>query len=483
VYWSERDGQSELVEIAYLRKQSFNAGSKGRTIEWSGSDNLHELQRYTTMRGRRYNNEPIQDVVRDLVELVPDFAVEFGDTVGGRTTQRFDGISVSEALGRIAETHGLHWRVVPGEDAVLFSELGEELPLRITNILTPERRLGAEIKTAVIEHLNLIRDGFEVVNWIEPVSGPADGALTLRYSTRSSPYTIEQAVNQQGRTIYILQDAASQTAYGVEQQIVSPDYLIIAAQESSQRLINASNVLYDWAATHLDRNKEPKQAYSVTGVKVALDVLPGDKVHVHYEGVVYQVTLAGDLVPAREAEIDEYLWVVKLTERYNLEGKKFDFEVSTVDVLPVDAATLISRSIVRQEADKVAVKLNVASQSASTTASLDVAVTADLGFEVSDEAILVTAAKVTLERDNTTEPEYVTLEMDGEVVPGGPWLWGPDAGTEAVVDITDLLNVGAQVLAGTHTLTVAAERNLPADLSVKVVVYEVVAGLADSFSE
>lgn len=482
VYALDRNGLAVQVERGYLQKRSLNVSSGGRSAEWSGTDGLHDLQRYSTLRGRVYDNEPIADVVRDLIRLAPASQVEVADGLDVlNTTQRFDGVSVLQALTRVAEYHGLHVRSGTAEGRVEFGPMGAETSVRITNLRRYERTTGVE--TVYISHLNMTQDGTKVVNWIEPVSGPADGALTLRYSTRVEPYVIQTTTNQQGRNVYYLEDTDSQALYGVEQQVVSPDSLIVPVAADAQSAVNASDVLYDWAATWLRRNAMPKRAYSIDGVHVEQTLRPGDLVYVDYDGDVYQVHgPSGERRLVRDERIEAWMWVVEATERYNLQGKTVDLELSTTDVLPENAAELIARAVLARERDKVAVKITVPQRTTNATLTLDVGVSDDVVFEVSDEAVLVTTCYVTLTRaDTTTSPDFLLVDLDGVRVAGGPFLWGEAAGVTVTLEISDMLVAGAMPLRGEHTLTVEATGGtLPGDVEVKIRLYEVIAGLAES---
>jgi hypothetical protein len=124
-----------------------------------------------------------------------------------------------------------------------------------------------------------------VVNRVYPVgAGIGETKLDLRYSNRSSPYTVTSGVVGGGVTAYWLEDSASANTYGRVDRVVAWNE-IRPITNSAADLTNAANALYDIASAYLQKYKSENDAYTLSAVEVPASLRVGDLVRVVYNGV------------------------------------------------------------------------------------------------------------------------------------------------------------------------------------------------------
>lgn len=192
-----------------------------------------------------------------------------------------------------------------------------------------------ETGIAFIESIEIEQDSEQVANWIVPVGqGEGESALTLQYSTRVSPYTIQNTVIN-GKTHYYLADSASITTYGQIERVATFKQ-IGAVSNSDADLQNASNALYDAAAAWLQRNAVRLDSYRVIVRKCRTTIRPGDKVRLAYTGVV---TRLGE--PHTYISVDSDFWVMEVREEWGSGGPDVALTLASVDRVAMDAAELV----------------------------------------------------------------------------------------------------------------------------------------------
>lgn len=462
--------ERELVSTGILLKDTINVSSGGAAVtQWKATDGLEDFRRDNTLRGLVFNNRPIVDVINNL--LPTGWNATFDD-VSGNTSQRFDGLSKFKAIDRVRELHGLHFRLGNGANRLNFGAFGDDSGVRISNIAVSDTALHANQELIAIQRLSVVEDGHDIINWIEPISGPADAPLTLKQSTRLSPYPIQTTTGPNGKTIYYLTNNASITLYGTIKSVLAPKSLIVPVEATATALLNASNVLYDWAAARLDRIAIPQTTYQITGVKLDTPLRPGDKVHLRYRG---EATQRGRLI--KYVDVDADLWVLSMTEDYGTTGQLVTLEVSTVDIQPASAVDMIVETVQGQQQSTTALAINVDRAETTATADVSVATPVDVTFEVRDSTIFVPSCLITITRTSVDGPGTVSLTLDGTTIPGGPFLYGPGQLT-ASIDIEEILN-DLDPLQGEHTLNVSVLFDGDgSDLSVKVSLVEATLGAA-----
>lgn len=127
---------------------------------------------------------------------------------------------------------------------------------------------------------------------------------------------------------YWIQKTSTDTAYGrIDRQLSYSD--IAPAGTSATALQTAANMLYDRAIEDLARAAQPQYSYEIEidGLKARL--LPGDTIHVVYQGWV----LDEDGVPFREVNINTHLLILEATTAYDQHGvKTVAVSVTTTEV-------------------------------------------------------------------------------------------------------------------------------------------------------
>lgn len=469
VYVKQSDKHNkELIETGVLLHDTISVGQSGSLLtNWKATDGFEDFRRDNTLRGLVYNNRPIVDVVNGLL---PSGWNSTFDDVSGNTSQRFDGLSLLKALERVRDHHGYHYRLGSGSQRLQFGTFGKDSGVRVSNAAVADPALLDNAELILIQKLTVVEDGYDIVNWVEPISGPADAPLTLKQSTRISPYPIQTTTGPDGKTIYFCTDNASINLYGTIKAVLAPRSLIVPVEATAGALLNASNVLYDWMAAQLSRRSVPQVTYQVAGIKVDSTVRPGDKIRLTYKG---QATQRGRVV--KYVDVDEDLWVLSVTESYGVNGLLVSWEVSTVDVQPVSAVDVVADVIQSQQQATTSVSIQVDRQEVEDTLDVSVSSPGSLAFTVRDSTIFVASCKVTVTRTSEDGPGTVAFTLDGEAI-GGVYLYGPGQLT-ASVDIEDVLNDGS--IQGDHTLGVTVLFDGDgSDLNVKVSLVEATLGAA-----
>ncbi len=451
-----------------LMRQNVSVAAGQQTVSWKCTDELVALQRANTLNARICDDEPIGDVVRSLAALA-GWTVKL-DGVDGNTSLRFDGVSVLEAIMRVVDLHGYHFRAGL-DNQLVFGALGEVSGIRLVEAASPAREMHTNPDVALIENLQVQEDGADVVNWLSPFSGPVDGALTLKRSTRSLPYPIETTTGPNGETVYFIKDDAAIAEDGEIRAVESPENLVFAVSAETTAFINAANVLYDWAATQIERRSQPQTNYVGTVAKMdVVDALIGKKVRLVYKGMARQPNQSLRLV-----DVDAEFWVTATTERYTLAGISTDVELSNNSQPPRRAEQKLAR-ILKKDGQQRA-QMNVSLRTFKDTlvyAGYGDSQTID--FEVDDGTVEVTACRVKLTRESVSGPGWIGLVVDGVEVPVGNLLASGTEGLTVTVDISNTVMDLAE-FKGEHTLTITALYG-SGNLAVVVSLYEAAVGIS-----
>lgn len=438
LFWDHPTKGKTRIGGGVLLSRQFADGAGSQETSWMGMDDLHELKRENTLRGLVYNNQSLAAVAADLVGNVAGWAVSVEAGLGS-TSRRFDGQSILSALLTVAQGAGVHLRL-DGERRIEIGAFGADAGLRITSIRQSAFDIPSE--TAIIERLSVLQDGNDIVNWVEPVWGSGDGVLTLARSTRSSPYTIQTTTGPNGRPVYYLSDASSISTYGTVKTVLS---MADAPYLTSDTQINAANVLYDWAAAELARRSIPQVVYSISGLKLDRGLLPGDKVRLAYRGEVQRNGL-----PIRYEDIDTLLWVIQVTESYDVNGQRWALEVSNVDAQPMNDITLLADSLIAAQTERLASKLSATVSRYSDTDTLSRSTPISIAFEIPSVTVDVGQCLVRVTR-TSGDPRVVGVIFDGVEVAGGQ-MWTVDDPDTFVVYFDEQLTDGTII--GDHSIEV-----------------------------
>jgi len=164
------------------------------------------------------------------------------------------------------------------------------------------------------------------------------------------PYAIQTMTGPDGTTLYYLEDSASVGTYGAIERVVALD--ISPLSHSLADLANAANALYDAAAAWLERNATKQETYRVQLRKAHQTVKPGQKVRLTYQGMIEDAN--GNTVTWRDLD-DEY-WVTRVEETFGASGAMMVLELSVVDRVAADMASLVVGTIEQVELKNVQVQ-------------------------------------------------------------------------------------------------------------------------------
>ncbi len=458
IYWQNAVHGKTLVGGGALLSPSLSINSAQTT--WTGQSFMVDLRQINTWRGLEYNNEPFEDVIADLVSQVPGWS-SLVDPGYGNTSRRYDGQSILRALTMAIQGKGAHMRTFYGArhradpatpvKTVEVGAFGGNSGFRLTNLETASREARSNPELMIINTLSVVEDGFEIKNRVEPVWGSGDAVLTLKKSTRSSPYPILSQLGPDGRTMYYLEDTTSIGQYGVFEGVLSMTDAPYVAPDGGVSVINAADVLYDWAASRLEKIAQPKKVYQTTAIKLDATLRPGDKVRVTYKGDTY---VKG--VKVVWLDVDELFWVLSLTETYNMRGQSVSLQISNVDDPVQTAAGMIADSLILGETNSILQRLTSGQSRYSDDLSINPGAPDVLTFVVSEFTVAIGQTVLMMERPDPSRPDTISVAIDGidrtsEL--GGPWFVGALDNDPVEVDIDDILDVGD--VRGEHEIEVS----------------------------
>jgi hypothetical protein len=458
LYWDHPLRGKTYVGSGILQEKS---AVNQRTTMWAGQNQLEELRRPNTLQGLIYDDIPVSVAVRDLLTNSSGWSAGVEDGLND-TTRRFDGQTVLQALFTIAGGVGSHMRLT-GERRIEVGEFGEDAGVMLTNLNVSAREAWSNSQVAFIDPPSITYSGYDIANWVVPLWGNGDAVLTLKRSTRSSPYTV-QSGTYNGKTVYYLADATSIAAYGTIQRVLT---MKDAPYVGEDTLENAANTLYDWGAAKLARSKDPQTTYTISGVKLDRDILPGQKVHVRYDGAVIG---RGDNLPDYWLQVDGLMWVLAISRTFNAKGQRFSLEVSNIDQQPLDAATILVNTVMDADLSGVQQRLTSTLNRTSETVTVSTVTPGSMTFEIADMAVDIGYSTLKVTRE-VGGPDTLDLVLDGTTIADGPYLWGTESGTTFTVLLEDVLLAQAD-WHGEHTLTISCQQS-SGDLEVVVEVTEI----------
>lgn len=453
-----------LVGAGLLLKKSLAIGSGELRVNWVGPDLLEYLRRVETGRGRVYNDTTFEYAIQNLVDDVDNWKPIIDSGVANVST-RFDGGSIYRALSALAYKKGLHVRAGLSPYRVEVGALGDVLPLRISNVERATKSLYLNPRHALVERLDLMSDSLDVVNWIEPLGGSGgDASLTIKRSTRTSPYTIQNVEGADGRTRYYLSDSSSISTYGTIQRVMTLQD-IYPVETSYKGVLTAANMLYDWGASILQRRSVAQVSYKVSVKKLRKTVRPGDKVRLAYKGYVWQNDVRVDYV-----DIDSTFWVLEVTKRYTVDGVSVDLVLSNVDIATIQPEEILAAGVSTLRDGQVGVQLTTQTKMQETVVAVGPGVPGTVTVEFSPSTVELARAVVKITRVDFTGPDSLLVMVDNQVVDtsvGPPYLGGSAGGDTVEIDIEDYLTSGAVDIQETHTIQIASLYN-SGDLTVRL---------------
>ena len=451
IYWRNPNRGVTFVGGGVLLSSNVNAS--GSQVTWSGQDISNELRRITTWRGLEYNDQSVEDVIDDLIGMVPGWEALIDGGLGN-TSRRYDGQSVLRAILAVVEGIGVHTRLLETETTkfIEVGQFGDDSGLRMARIEVPAKELSQNPDLIIINALSVIEDGFEIKNVVEPVWGSGAAVLTLRRSTRTSPYPILERPGPDGRTIYYLENTASVAQYGEVQGVITMFDAPYIAPDGGVSVVNAANVVYDWGASELDRLSMPKKVYQASGLKLDRELKPGEKLRLFYKGLTYRNGVAVNWL-----DVDDDFWVLSVSQNYSNRGQSISVQISNIDQAPADAASMIADSMIVQETASIAQRTTSAVNVTSDDLTVNPGSPGVLTFEISTLTAAIGNSNLLMTRPDPSRPDTISVAIDAidrtsEL--GGPWFVGALDNDPVKVAIEEILDVGD--IRGEHTITVSA---------------------------
>lgn len=251
---------------------------------------------------------------------------------------RMDWITRWEGLSILAETFQAHIRENPHASTLDIATLGTDSGLVFTNAAGLGLDDEGDEPTQVfpLAAVRRVRQSAELVNKIIPYgTGENVERLTLRNSTRTTPYTIQTETGPDGRLVYFIADAASQALYGVREEAIQWKD-VVPLSNSTAGVQAAANGVYDLAVTQMLRRKAPQDAWGFAAVGLRhMDpatgsprLMPGDKVRLDYVGEVVDE----DGATVAPLAVNELMYVLSMERAFDDDGGwEWDIVVSPVD--------------------------------------------------------------------------------------------------------------------------------------------------------
>lgn len=443
------NGTDTLLGQGILKKKSTKIDERKET-KWEGPDGLEEFRQTFTGRQRVFDDVSYEDMVIDLTSTQRGNGWQVRVDAGlGDVSLLFDGVSGYKAIRYGADLKGCHVRLGDASNRLEIGVFGDVV-LRTAQAGTD--RIRRHPSVAYIDSLELVDDSYDVVNWIEPIAGgQGAAALTLAQSTLNTPYTVESETDENGGTRYFIKDDASIAQYGKIQRVYQLQN-IIPISATAAKIANAADMLYQGAAEYLARAAVPKKTYKVKLRNIVKRIKPGDKIRVVYKGVVRHRNRVVDWV-----DLDELLYVVGIRENFSSQGHEVDLTVSNIDKPPSSAAGLLAMEIKNLQNKTIAGQIMTSGRIVEATTDTIDSVTPDtVNLTVQNQAVGIVSAELTVTRADTSNPDALTITVDGSILAGSPYLSGAGAGTTVTIDILQELISGAVDLHDTHTITIEA---------------------------
>lgn len=327
-----REAEGEVFRGIVDTRETVVDESGAAIVRLSGSSTGRRLVWLTTLLGRQFDGASLSSAVTTLLSGTGFSA---GAVASKTVTARFDGATRFAALANLAEQTDVHVREDPVAATVDVAAFGDDSGITLANVgvVTPELQEAGHLFP--VTRIAVLDDGADIINRVIPVgSGQGPSQLTMRYSNRASPYTIQSATGPDGRTYWYLEDGASVAAFGATEKVISfPDVTPLA--NTSAALQKAANALYDYAAAFLRRNRDGRQTYEVEAVGLrhyqdgVARLKVGQKLRLRYKGVA----TAADGASRVYLAVDTDLWLIGFSRAFTDDGTdRWTLEVSTVDV-------------------------------------------------------------------------------------------------------------------------------------------------------
>lgn len=375
VQTTDDDPASEWVR-GIIRDNDIADGEGGTTIGVSGPDTIHALTERTVGIGRSYNNQTIQTIINALVALVPNWSASVDSTIASDLqTVRFDGANILQCLIRMVEEKGCHFRNGLAPNTLEFGEFGDLATApdgRIVHAIAPPDVVSNELQEnqaiILIDKISQSNKSSDVINWCIPIgAGEGSAALTLRdttYTIYKEDGTIYRAGTASRYPIYRRTNANNIVEYYVDasggarlrQATVSFKQIGPVVNSLIAKQL-AANALAEATFAYLDRQKVLLVSYKLSAKNVKANIRPGDKIMVTYQGRIEIYDETRSKSPRLTyLDVNEPLWVMKVSKRVSGDQITHDYEVSTIDRYKMDESRIVVSMMEAVQARNVSVQ-------------------------------------------------------------------------------------------------------------------------------
>ena len=344
IIYTDVQGEKREMGRGIIGGRNLSDNASRRNYNMSGPDILDELRRRNTLLNRQFENQDIATVATELADLVPALQISIEPNLG-QVTARFDGATALKGFQKIAEKTGLHFRLSDDSSTIELGKFGVNNGVKVVGQSQSPSDMADNRDVLLIDSLRRFENSEQVVNRIIVLGGGEGLAqLDLSNSTRSIAagfaFDIKTGTNPDGTTFTFLENEDSIAEFGViESILVFKDISPLANSVTSKQI--AANALYDAASPWLQRNSVIKTVYSFTARKPQTSIRPGDKITMRYKGRVKNE--AGQEIDY--VNINEELFVLRVSENASDGGLVLSFTVGIVDELPRDISDVIIGTI------------------------------------------------------------------------------------------------------------------------------------------
>ena len=321
-----RAGEGEVFR-GILDQPKVVVGEDGAILlELAGQSTAARLVWANTLLGRTFSGATVATAVSTLLAGTGWTA---GAVDSATISARFDGATVWKALRNIAETLGWHAVEDPLTQRVSLAAASGSSGLVFRQV----DHAGPEMAVIPLTGLTIPATEQAIWNRIIPLgAGEGINALSLRFSGRSSPYTIQTATGPDGNTYWYLEDAASVAAYGARTQVLKFDEIAPLSNSAAEETA-AANTLYDAASAWLGYYANPTEFYeaSVVGLTHYAGGTPrftiGQTVRLQWTGIV-----TDDAGTRLWKSVDANVYLMGFEREFHESGSdSWRLELATVD--------------------------------------------------------------------------------------------------------------------------------------------------------
>lgn len=314
----------------------------------SGPDFLQDLVVKSVLLNRAYNNLPVSDIADDLITLVPGWTAVTEEGLGNQTA-RFDGASVFKSILRLAEELGAHLRSWQ-DNIVEVGFFGQDTGLRVINLKGVPTETEDNKDILILDSISQENSSDQVIDWVMPIgAGTGSTALTLKKSTRTSPYPIQSMVGPDGATLYYISSAGSPSS--AKQRVITFKQIGPIANSDSAKIL-AANALYDAAVAWLNQNNQQQITYDISCKNAEQVPNPGDKIRLTYKGKVRD--RHGRLFS--RIDVDDYFWVMRVEEKFTAAGSSVSMTITNIDKVKRDVTDVVVGALESIQAAQVSVQ-------------------------------------------------------------------------------------------------------------------------------